>query len=99
MRHVFCRVDKSVDTLKTSITTACRAKEVSHFFNSDEILKYTSTAVHPVSLSRIYQINQLLHIDDAATPAQLHKLLAIAAQFVCGALCVAEDAALLMEFG
>ena len=42
--------------------------------------------------------DQLVHIADAATLDQLHKLLAIAAQVVCGARCVAEDAASLMDF-
>ena len=89
---------KSVDTLKASMTTACTAKEVSDFFNSDEILKCNSTAVHPVSLSLSDLPDQLLHIADAATPDQLQKLLAIAAQVVCGARCVAEDAASLIDF-
>ena len=90
-------LQKSVDTLKASITTACTAKEVSDFFNRDEILECNSTAVHPVPLLSDLP-DQLVHIADAATLDQLHKLLAIAAQVVCGARCVAEDAASLMDF-
>ena len=96
LRHVFCSVDESVNKLKTSIITACNTKEVSDFFNSDEIYEYKSTAVHPVSLSDLP--DRLVHIADTTTPDQLHRLPAIAAQVVCGALCVAEDAALLKDF-
>ena len=66
LRHVFCSVDKSVDDLKTSIITASNTKEVSDFFNGDEIYEYKSTAVHPMSLSDLP--DRLVHIADTTTP-------------------------------
>ena len=50
LRHVFCSMDKSVDTLKTSITTACRAKEVSDMFNSDDSQVHFDSSASSVSL-------------------------------------------------